>query len=138
MSREDDAAAVYRELVLLSRRARSLISQAHPDVSLVAYTLLAHLADRPDHRATDLAAHYNLDKSTVSRQLAELAALDLITRSGGGRVGQTITLTSRGRELLRKANDSLRHAATGRLDGWSDADVATFAALLRRFNADAP
>lgn len=135
MSREDDAADVYTDLVLFSRRARATSAQAHPDLSLVAYTLLSHVADRPGARATDLAGHYNLDKSTVSRQLAELDALGLISRAGGGRTGQTITLTSKGQAMLDEATDSMRKAVTARLDGWSDEDVARFAELLRRFNA---
>src|SRR4030095_6454699 len=52
----------------LARRAPSLSAAIHPELSLVAFTLLAHVAGEADVRAADLAEHYALDTSTVSRQ----------------------------------------------------------------------
>jgi DNA-binding MarR family transcriptional regulator len=136
VDRPERAADVYRELAVFSRRARALGSRVHPDLSLVAYTLLAHIATGPGVRATDLARHYNLDKSTVSRQLAVLEGLGLITREGGGRAGQDITMTPHGEAVLAAANDSMRDVVTARLAGWSTEDLERFADYLERFNAE--
>lgn len=133
MSRDEDAAAVYRELVLFARRARATSGQLS-GLSLVAYTLLSHIATMPGTRAIDLADHYNLDKSTVSRQLTELERLGLITRSGGGRAGQSIELTTAGAAAYRTASDAMQAAVATRLSACTDADIAGFAALLQRFN----
>ncbi len=137
VNRQERAAAVYRELAVFSRRARAVGSQVHPDLSLVAYTLLAHIATGPGVRATDLARHYNLDKSTVSRQLAALEDLGMIIREGGGRAGQDIVLTAKGEQTLAAANDSMRGAVTTRLANWSTEDLEHFAGYLERFNAQA-
>jgi DNA-binding MarR family transcriptional regulator len=137
VDRPDRAAAVYRELAVFSRRARALGSRVHPDLSLVAYTLLAHISTGPGVRATDLARHYNLDKSTVSRQLATLDELGMIAREGGGRAGQDIVLTPKGEQTLAAANDSMREAVTARLAGWSSEELERFAGYLELFNAQA-
>lgn len=71
---------IQREMTAFARRARASAGRLHPELSLVSYTLLSHLEERDGCRATDLAAHYALDKSTVSRQVAALERADLIER----------------------------------------------------------
>lgn len=71
---------IQRELTAFARRARATAARLHPELPLVSYTLLAHIDDSQGCRATDLAAHYMLDKSTVSRQLAVLEKLGLVER----------------------------------------------------------
>ena len=44
----------------------------------VTYTLLSHVANEPEMRAADLAEHYALDKSTVSRQIDALEQRGLL------------------------------------------------------------
>lgn len=61
--------AIQREMTVFARRARASAGRMHPELSLVSYTLLGHLETSGGRRATDLAAHYALDKSTVSRQV---------------------------------------------------------------------
>lgn len=134
MTREGDITSVYNELSLFSRRARAVSSSAHPDLSLVAYTLLSHLATNPGDRATELARHYALEKSTVSRQLAGLELLGLISRTGGGRAGQPITVTSKGTTALRDASASIQRIVASQVTDWSDDELAEFAKLLARFN----
>lgn len=71
---------IQRELTAFARRARATAARLHPELPLVSYTLLAHIDDSQGCRATDLAAHYMLDKSTISRQLAGLEKLGLVER----------------------------------------------------------
>ncbi|MER7035279.1 MarR family transcriptional regulator, partial [Streptomyces albidoflavus] len=78
--REESLDVIQRELTAFARRARATAARLHPDLPLVSYTLLAHIDYRQGCRATDLAAHYMLDKSTVSRQVAALEKLGLVER----------------------------------------------------------
>lgn len=71
---------IQREMTVFARRARASAGRMHPELSLVSYTLLGHLEERDGRRATDLAAHYALDKSTVSRQVSALERAGLIER----------------------------------------------------------
>lgn len=71
---------IQREMTAFARRARASAGRMHPELSLVSYTLLGHLEESGGCRATDLAAHYALDKSTVSRQVAALERTELIER----------------------------------------------------------
>ncbi|MFC9062067.1 MarR family winged helix-turn-helix transcriptional regulator, partial [Streptomyces sp. NPDC057074] len=71
---------VQREMTAFARRARASAGRMHPELSLVSYTLLGHLEEMDGCRATDLAAHYALDKSTVSRQVSALERAGLIER----------------------------------------------------------
>ena len=65
----ESVAAIQRALTAIARRGRAR-SRAHaPQLSLVDQSLLDYLHDHPDSRAADIAVHYLLDKSTVSRQL---------------------------------------------------------------------
>jgi DNA-binding MarR family transcriptional regulator len=110
----------------------------HPELSLVSYTLLGHLEEQGGCRATDLAAHYALDKSTVSRQVAALERAGLIERRldpEDHRV-QVLHLTAAGREILAQVTRSRRAAFRARLAGWPEEDLVRFAAYLERYNAD--
>lgn len=78
---------IQREMTVFARRARASAGRLHPELSLVSYTLLGHLEERDGCRATDLAAHYALDKSTVSRQVAALEQVE--ASSNGARTRRT-------------------------------------------------
>lgn len=136
MIREDTIAEIYAELSSFARRSRALSGGLHPDLSLVAYTLLAHINSVETCRAADLADHYSLDKSTVSRQLADLQAKGLTERiqDTADRRVQVLKVTSNGKERLREAQEILEARLQSRLGDWTDEDLEGFAALLARFN----
>ncbi|KPC73108.1 MarR family transcriptional regulator [Streptomyces sp. NRRL WC-3753] len=128
---------IHRELTAFARRARASAGRMHPELSLVSYTLLGHLEERDGLRATDLAAHYALDKSTVSRQVSALERAGLIERRGDPddqRV-QVLHLTEAGRHILGQVTESRRAAFRERLAGWPAQDLIRFAAYLERYNA---
>ncbi|MGV9428581.1 MarR family winged helix-turn-helix transcriptional regulator [Streptomyces sp. NPDC003656] len=128
---------IHREMTAFARRARASAGRMHPQLSLVSYTLLGHLEERDDCRATDLAAHYALDKSTVSRQVAALERDGLIERRHDPedhRV-QVLRLTDAGREILAEVTSSRRTAFRERLADWPEEDLVRFAAYLERYNA---
>ncbi|MEU9575914.1 MULTISPECIES: MarR family winged helix-turn-helix transcriptional regulator [Streptomyces] len=123
-----------------ARRARALAGRLHPELSLVSYTLLGHLEESGGCRATDLADHYALDKSTVSRQVAVLEREGLVERrqdAADQRV-QVLQLTDAGRRMLARVTDRRRAAVEERLSGWTEEDLARFASYLERYNAGLP
>ncbi|MDO0930832.1 MarR family winged helix-turn-helix transcriptional regulator [Streptomyces sp. DG2A-72] len=123
-------------MTAFARRARASAGRMHPELSLVSYTLLRHLEESGGCRATDLAAHYALDKSTVSRQVAALERTELIERRlapEDHRV-QVLHLTAAGRNILSQVTESRRAAFRERLAHWPADDLERFAAYLVRYN----
>ena len=134
--REPTIEQLYRALTTLLRLRTEFGSQTRAGLSLVAYTLLAHIDSTPGTRATDLAARFGLDKSTLSRQIDQLERDDLTRRDGEqpGRRGQTLAVTRTGRLQLDTAAAQARRRLSERLAGWDERDIATLAALVERFN----
>ncbi|MFK0170764.1 MarR family winged helix-turn-helix transcriptional regulator [Streptomyces sp. NPDC090306] len=127
-------------MTIFARRARASAGRLHPELSLVSYTLLGHLEESGGCRATDLAAHHALDKSTVSRQVAALERAGLIGRrqdTEDHRV-QVLDLTDAGRQILGKVTRRRRTAFRTRLAEWTPEDLARFAEYLTRYNEGAP
>jgi DNA-binding MarR family transcriptional regulator len=110
MNRNFEVEMLYKELTTLVRRSRELSSDLHPGLSLVAYTFLSQIQLQPGIRAADLADLFGLDKSTVSRQVDQLAASDLLVRRGErpGQRGQILELTAAGEAALAAAGS--RHS----------------------------
>ncbi|MFF8599314.1 MarR family winged helix-turn-helix transcriptional regulator [Streptomyces sp. NPDC015232] len=136
-ARETSLDTIQRELTAFARRARAAAARLHPELPLVSYTLLAHIDDQQGCRATDLAAHYLLDKSTVSRQIAALEKLGLVERRpdpDDHRV-QVLHPTDAGTRLLASTQASRLAAYEERLRDWSAEDLAAFAGYLLRYNA---
>ncbi|MFE3035083.1 MarR family winged helix-turn-helix transcriptional regulator [Streptomyces canus] len=124
-------------MTVFARRARASAGRLHPELSLVSYTLLGHLEERDGCRATDLAAHYALDKSTVSRQVTALERAGLVERRQDPedhRV-QVLHLTAAGQHILGQVTVSRRAAVGERLADWSQEDLERFAGYLVRYNA---
>ncbi|MDP5310211.1 MarR family winged helix-turn-helix transcriptional regulator [Streptomyces poriferorum] len=135
--REESLDVIQRELTAFARRARAAAARLHPELPLVSYTLLAHIDDQHGCRATDLAAHYMLDKSTVSRQLGTLEKLGLVERHpdpGDHRI-QVLHPTESGTQALASTQASRRAAYQERLADWTAEDLALFATHLLRYNS---
>ncbi|MCI3279297.1 MarR family winged helix-turn-helix transcriptional regulator [Streptomyces cylindrosporus] len=140
MDADEAVEAIQREMTVFARRARASAGRMHPELSLVSYTLLGHLEESGGCRATDLAAHYALDKSTVSRQVAALERARLVERRldpDDHRV-QVLHLTEPGRRILAQVTDSRRAAFRERLAGWAEDDLERFADYLVRYNSWTP
>jgi len=111
--------------------------RVHPDVDPMSFPLLFRLSCQP-HRVSDLADRLYADVSTVSRQVTHLAGLGLIERVPDPEDGRAhlLSLTDAGATLLVDLRRSRDAWLASLLEGWSDTDVADFAAYLQRF-ADA-
>ncbi|WP_435837282.1 MarR family winged helix-turn-helix transcriptional regulator [Streptomyces asoensis] len=135
-AQSESVETIQREMTVFARRARASAGRLHPELSLVSYTLLGHLEESGGCRATDLAAHHALDKSTVSRQVAALERTGLIERRQDPedhRV-QLLHLTGAGRRILAQVTESRREAFRERLAQWPEADLERFARYLVRYN----
>ncbi|MFJ2894187.1 MarR family winged helix-turn-helix transcriptional regulator [Streptomyces sp. NPDC087218] len=135
--REESLDVIQRELTAFARRARAAAARLHPELPLVSYTLLAHIDDQNGCRATDLAAHYMLDKSTVSRQVGTLEKLGLIERHpdpDDHRI-QVLHPTAAGVQALASTQASRHAAYQRRLADWTEGDLARFAEYLLRYNS---
>src|SRR5882757_2578995 len=137
--RDEAVDSIQRELTAVARRARATAARMHPELSLVPFTILAQLEEQQGTRATDLAAHYLLDKSTVSRQVAALERLGFIERRvdpADHRV-QVLHLAPGGIEILANARLTRRAVFQQRLASWDPEDVKRFADYLVRYNSEA-
>ncbi|MBD5785299.1 winged helix-turn-helix transcriptional regulator [Cellulosimicrobium terreum] len=139
-----DAAYVEleRELRILLRRAGSVATamarRIHPGLEASAYPLLAHIADQPGVRGSELAAHFGVGRATISRQLSRLFELGLVARDVDPEDsrGQLITLTQDGAARLHAAHSGRVSSIVEALAGWDRDDVATLATLLHQYSAD--
>jgi DNA-binding MarR family transcriptional regulator len=138
-SRDESVEIIQHEMAAFARRARAAAARMHPELSFVSYTLLAHLEDREGCRATDLAAEFMLDKSTVSRQIAGLEQLGFVERRPDPRDQRVHVLrpTAAGAEVLAAATAARRAAFRRRLADWDEADLERFASYLVRYNVSA-
>ncbi|MGW6141344.1 MarR family winged helix-turn-helix transcriptional regulator [Streptomyces sp. NPDC055144] len=128
---------IQREMTSFARRARAMAGRMHPELSLVSYTLLSHLDEKGGCRATDLATHYALDKSTVSRQVSALERAGLVMRRvdpDDHRV-QVLHPTEAGADILAQVTVSRRQAFQERVADWPEEDLVRFADYLLRYNA---
>jgi DNA-binding MarR family transcriptional regulator len=131
---------VEREIALLLRRSRAMSArlsrELHPDLDGAAYGLLVLLEDAGPLRASDLVARLGLDKSTVSRQIASLVDLGLVTREpdpADGRA-QVLGTSPEGAARLSRVRDARRARWEADLSDWPVEDIATLGDLLGRLN----
>lgn len=135
------------ELTTATRRGSARARRTQPALSLVDQSLLNYIEANPGARGVDIASHFQLHKSTVSRQLKILFELGLVqfapdaapSASGaesaaGAARGQAIELTASGSILQAKSSAELLAALTERLAHWDSGDLETFATLLTRYN----
>lgn len=131
-----------RELRLIIRRAQSsgasIARRVHPELDASAYPLLAHIAERPGVRGSDLATFFGVGRATVSRQLSRLVELGLVERTvdPDDSRGQHITLTPDGSARFERARTSRVAMLEGALATWDTEEVARLAQLLNRYSAD--
>lgn len=135
---EEAMTALERELTLLVRRVlRGLWTADHgPDIDHTVFPLLVALRDEGPMRTGELARHFRLDKSTVSRHIARLEGAGLVeTRPDlhDRRCAQLHT-TPLGNQRVDEIRAARREPLRRVLDGWSDRDRDQLASLLHRLN----
>lgn len=132
--------SIEQELTLLVRRAQKVQLRGGPTEHVVdraAYGILAWLHDNGPLRPSALAAHFHLDASTISRQVAGLERAGLVAREPDSEDGRAcrLRLTERGQDVLLTTRAERRGVVRELLQSWSPQDLAKFASLLAAFNA---
>jgi DNA-binding MarR family transcriptional regulator len=139
-SRQNSITRVQDALITVARRGTARVRRENEALSFVDQSLLSYIAANPGTRATDIAAHFQLNRSTVSRQLGALAEFGLITSSADSAKstrGQALRLTPAGEEAVRTSSQVVLGALTERMTDWSAADIERFAQMLERYNGTA-
>ena len=140
-------AEIEHELSLLFRRARSasmgMARRVHPDLDAAGYALISQidLGTPPGStgvRASDVAAALGLDKSTVSRGIAQLERIGLIERVPDPDDGRArlLRLTADGAERYGAIREQRRAEFEAILERWETGDLEQLAKLLHRLNTD--
>lgn len=133
---------ISTELRVLGRRFRALISEraaeVHPQLQPASYYILAFLIESGPTRGSALAEQFDIDKGAISRQVQHLVDLGLAERAADPEDGraQLVSATAEAHRLQEAAGEMQARRWRRQLEGWSDAELATFAAQLGRFNSD--
>jgi len=129
---------LYKAMTHLMRRRSEVGASMHPELSLVGYTLLAEIEGVPGTRATDLAALFGLEKSTVSRQLDDLEGSGYLRREGErtGRRGYDLVVTPAGRAALGREAALVRERLRAALAQWKVSEITSLADMVDRFIED--
>lgn len=139
-AKSDSLRHIERELgVLIHRvRRRTVISSAavHPDLQPAAMPVLVFVVDHEGVRASEVVDHFGIDKGAVSRHVAHLESLGLLTRAGDPDDGraQILVATDLGRERIAAVRAERRRVVAGRLADWTAEDLSALADLLARYN----
>jgi len=108
----------------------------HPDLQPAAYQLAVTLEGQGSAKAGRLAELLGMDKSAVSRLAKSLCDNGLAQAATDPADGRAVvySLSGAGRKRIQAANAVKSGAFFSRIDGWSDAELASIIALLRKFN----
>ncbi len=126
---------------VLWRRERTtshaLAKNVHPEMEPAAYGILTLLQREGSLRATDIATSIGVGKPSVSRQLAALERLGLVSRQldPSDARSQRVLLTARGQQQLAAAQAGRRTAFTALMRSWDPGDVETLGVLIARLNS---
>lgn len=136
--REQAVTALERQLAVVVRRARDrwreLAVAIHPDLQPIGYKILAMLVDGGPASAVRLAEKLATDKSTLSRQVAQLTTLGLVKRAASpqDRRVRLLAATPVAVERLSEVRSSSQADLRGQLRAWTVADLDALARLLGR------
>jgi len=138
---DEAVAAVERQLSLLWRRARSisqrLSREVHPEMEPAAYGLLSVLRTKGPIRLTELASVLGVGKPSVSRQVAFLEGLGLVSKEADprDRRAQAISLSAKGEAKMHLVQDARREVFRERLAEWPAGELEAFAGYMAKLNA---
>src|SRR6478672_11686270 len=132
---------VEHQISLFWRRGRSisqqLSRQVHPDMEPAAYGLLTVIRREGPIRLTELASCIGVGKPSVSRQIAFLESIGLVSKEADPLDGraQTIRLTAKGEDKMHQVQDARREVFRERLGEWPVEELQTLAAYMAKLNA---
>jgi DNA-binding MarR family transcriptional regulator len=132
------SAEIEYEQMLLNRY--TLTPRRHGDLVLErsAYILLSRIRVQGPMSISELSDAFGLDVSTLNRQTAaamRAGLLDRIPDPDGG-IARKFVITDAGSHALDTQRERVTAAMDELMSDWTDEDIATFGAFLKRFNMD--
>lgn len=117
---------------------RMLLREAGIALDRALFPLLVVVERRGPIGVVELADFVGRDHTTVSRQVAKLESLKLVTRRAGkaDRRVREAMITAKGKAMTDAIDDARERMGTAMLTAWSERDVAILARLLRRLADD--
>lgn len=130
---------IEQQLFTLLRRTFAIhVSTSSGDYELdrSAYGILCLVADHGPQRLGQIAHAYNLDPSTITRQVQAVVRLGLAEKDSdpGDRRATLLSLTPEGKEAVATARTHRREMLDRLLADWSRDDREELHRALRRFN----
>lgn len=139
-SRDEQLRRLEGEVGVLIRRIRRVIHEraraVHEDMQPTSYLLLAWLINEGPMRASAIAENFAIDKGAISRQIAHLEDLGLVTRTPDPADGRA-TLVAASDDAVRRMEDVADHRRKWldeQLGGWSATELDEFVDALARYN----
>ena len=131
---EQGVVELYRAV---SERIKSHARAFSPDLQPAGFGILRYINAREPIRAADIATSLGMDKSAVSRQVTVLRELGLVETMPDPLDGRAslLVLSSASRNALSGIRSQRSTDYERVLSQWSDADLLSFAELLKRFTA---
>ena len=132
---------VEHQISLFWRRARAISNQlsreVHPDMEPAAYGLLTVIRREGPIRLTELAMNIGVGKPSVSRQIAFLESLGLVSKEADplDRRAQSIRLTQKGEEKMHQVQDARRQVFQERLREWPVEDLQELGRYMAKLNS---
>jgi len=108
----------------------------HPELAATSYSLLRALQENGPQRASTLADTFAIDKGAVSRQVALMERVGLVSRTvdpADGRA-QLLALTAEAEQRLAEVDQTRRQWYDEQLAGWDTREIETLASQLARYN----
>jgi DNA-binding MarR family transcriptional regulator len=117
------------------QRDDALLREANVNIDRALFPLLVVLGVRGALGVAEIAEQVGRDHTTISRQLAKLESLKLITRSEDDmdRRRRAAMLTPSGRKIVQAITRARHRLLSQALANWNEADRAALATLNRRF-----
>ena len=126
-------------LINQPQRDSALLQEAGVSLDRALFPLLVALGRRESVGIMELAGLVGRDHTTVSRQVATLQRLGLVTRHAGPRDGRErkVAVTQEGLTIVHALEAARARLIQPILSQWDEQEWQTFVALLRRFANDA-
>lgn len=121
------------------QRDSALLQEAGVSLDRALFPLLVVIGRRDTVGIMELAGLVGRDHTTVSRQVATLGRLELVTRHTGTSDGRErkVAATQEGLAIVHALDTARERLVQPILAQWDEQDWKTFASLLRRFADDA-
>jgi DNA-binding MarR family transcriptional regulator len=128
--------AIDLELAVLLRRLTSITTKKLSNMDRSAYLLLHRIISNGPARVKTLALEFQLDISTVSRQVSALEQKGYVNRIPDPLDGRTYALeiTDLGKKEFYEYQHIRYTKLSDVLKDWSDEDCEKFGQLLRKYN----